>query len=161
MSVCPAVSVPVELWSGQVECWRGLQVGASWRFVTATEPASEPKPAGESSGAAHSHCEPRPCLHVASVQGVKMSKGLLLFCPGQSLTNILYLCMYGVSHMRVHVAHLDHQWGLQPISDRTEQHEPQTQCYKWKPFQATSHYTIRFCNTTLLKSVVLASRTSL
>lgn len=67
--MCPAVLVPVEKWSGQVECWWGLRVVVSWRFGTATEPASEPRSAGESSAAAHSHCEPRPCLQEAKCQG--------------------------------------------------------------------------------------------
>ena len=69
---CDRVStspVPVEKWSGQVECWWGLRVAVSWRSGTATEPASEPRSAGESSAAAHSHCEPRPCLKKAQVRG--------------------------------------------------------------------------------------------
>lgn len=46
----------------------------SWRFGTATEPASEPRSAGESLAAAHSHFEPRPCLQEVNVRRVKMSK---------------------------------------------------------------------------------------
>lgn len=46
-----------------------LEVVESWRFVTATELASEPKPAGESSAVAHSHCEPRPFLEAAECFG--------------------------------------------------------------------------------------------
>lgn len=55
----------------------------SWHFGTATEPASELRSADESSTAAHSHCEPGPCLQEANVREVKMSK--------VSLINILYL----------------------------------------------------------------------
>lgn len=74
MAMRPAVLVPGERWSGQVECLWGLQVLVSWHFGTATEPASEPRSAGESSAAAHSHCEPRPCLQETNIGGVKMSK---------------------------------------------------------------------------------------
>lgn len=81
MIVCPAVLVPAEKWSGQVECWWGLRVAVSWRSGTATEPASEPRSAGESSAAAHSHCEPRPCLKKAQVRGGYDVKRSGLSCP--------------------------------------------------------------------------------
>lgn len=74
-------SVPVGMWSGQVECLWELEVVESWRFVTATELAFEPKPAGESSAVAHSHCEPRPFLYVPNIQGVKILKGHYLPVP--------------------------------------------------------------------------------
>lgn len=66
--LCPAHLVPVGKRSGQVECWWWLQVVASWRFGTATEPASEPRSAGGSPTAARSHFEPRPCLQKGKCQ---------------------------------------------------------------------------------------------
>lgn len=55
----------------------------SWHFGTVTERASELRSADESSAAAHSHCESRPCLQEANVREVKMAK--------VSMINMLYL----------------------------------------------------------------------
>lgn len=41
----------------------------SWRFGIVTEPASVPRSAGESSAAAHSHFESRPCLQELNIGG--------------------------------------------------------------------------------------------
>lgn len=75
----------------------------SWRSGTVTGPASEPRSAGESSAAAHSHCEPKPCLQEANVSGVNMSKARAFLSPVYSMY-AYSLCHEGglTTHMYVY-----------------------------------------------------------
>lgn len=131
--VCPAVLVPVKRWSGQVECWWGQQVVVSWHSGTATEPASEPRSAGESPAAAHSHCEPRPCLQ----QGDDV-KGQAFV--SWSVSKIRHVCMefqtrrwYELLICKLLMHGFDLSWEVyvqrfQPVSDLSDQDEPQIWC---------------------------------
>lgn len=87
----------------------GLEVVESWHFETATEPASEPRSAGESSAAARSRCEPRPCLQEAKVMVVKRSEARAFLS-----TSLMYVCMlYGawISHLYLYYAKISPQLG--------------------------------------------------
>lgn len=87
----------------------------SWRFVTATELASEPKPAGESSAVAHSHCEPRPFLYVPNIKGVKILKGHYLPVSMSHKKGCMHVCMYQLGAL----------FSPKPLSNLSNQNEPQ------------------------------------
>lgn len=115
-----SVPVPAETWSGQVECWWGLQVVVSWRFGTATEPECVPRSAEESWAVAHSHCEPKPCLQEVHMAHLRKSKTGVFLVTAMTLK---ICCMSTKSRLHVSLCTDDtncmHTLDLKLISNGT------------------------------------------